>query len=102
LKFQASPTFRTDYEKLSDDEKQLFKAAVRELNQAYARRGDRPLPDWPGNLRVKAVRDADGVFEMTWSYRRPDGRATFEFIDLGDEPAIRWRRVGDHRIFQNP
>jgi hypothetical protein len=54
----------------------------------------------PG-LRVKAVRGARGVYEMTWA---PDGRATFSYGDErrpGEAPII-WRRVGGHDIFGQP
>jgi hypothetical protein len=39
---------------------------------------------------------------MVWSFSDPDGRATFEWIKVEDEPAIRWRRVGSHAIFGDP
>jgi hypothetical protein len=39
---------------------------------------------------------------MTWSWRDPGGRATWEWIALEEEPAIRWRRVGTHEIFKSP
>jgi hypothetical protein len=54
-----------------------------------------PFPD---RLRVKAIVAAPGLFETTWSFTGPDGRATFEWIDLDGEPAGRWRHVGGHRI----
>jgi hypothetical protein len=52
-------------------------------------------------LRVKGVKGADGVFEMTWA---DDGRATFEYGPpvVGDEPHVAWRRVGAHAIFREP
>jgi hypothetical protein len=28
----------------------------------------------------------------------PDGRATWEWVEIDGEPAIRWRRVGDHGV----
>jgi hypothetical protein len=39
---------------------------------------------------------------MTWSFSGPDGRATFEWTEIEAEPAIRWRRVGGHEIFDAP
>jgi len=39
---------------------------------------------------------------MTWPFTRPDGRATFPFIIIDGELAIRWRRIGDHRVFEEP
>lgn len=42
------------------------------------------------------------VWEMTWSFSGPDGRATFEWVTVGKEIRIRWRRIGGHAIFKNP
>src|SRR5205814_116902 len=52
--------------------------------------------------RVQAVRGVPGVWELTWSFAGPAGRATFELIAVDGEPAIRWRRVGGHEIFREP
>lgn len=54
----------------------------------------------PG-LRVKGVKNAPGVFEMTFA---PDGRATFQYgpQHLPDHPHIIWRRVGTHDVFRSP
>lgn len=57
---------------------------------------------WPAALRVKAVRSAPGVLEMTWSFASPDGRATFELVTVDGELRCRWRRVGDHDVFKKP
>ena len=60
-----------------------------------------PSTPFPDRLRVKAIVAAPGLFEMTWSFSGPDGRATFEWMDLDGEPAVRWRRVGGHRILED-
>lgn len=47
---------------------------------------------------------------MTWSFSGPDGRATWEWTTVeideggakGQQPAMRWRRVGDHTILRSP
>lgn len=57
---------------------------------------------WPRGMRVKRLTGTRGIWEMTWSMRNPDGRATWEWIDSGNEPAIRWRRVGDHSVLRRP
>lgn len=101
MKYRRSDTFVADYQRLTPRERLLFQDAVRRINRAYARRGDRPLPDWPAALRIKSVRDAEGVWEMTWSFSGPDGRATFELVTIDGEPAIKWR-IGDYRIFRQP
>jgi len=51
---------------------------------------------------VKSLKGAAGIMEMTWSFSGPDGRATFEWLAIGGEPMIRWRRVGGHDIFDKP
>lgn len=43
-----------------------------------------------------------GIWEMTWSFAGPDGRATFELVEIDGEPAIRWRRIGTHAIYDEP
>ena len=50
----------------------------------------------PG-LRVKAVRGAPGLFEMTWA---PDGRALFSMGQpvVEGKRHIIWHRVGSHSI----
>lgn len=79
---------------------------MRELNGAYdawskaKNRG--PLIPWPAKLRIKGVQGAPGIYELTWSFSGPDGRATFEFVDIGGEPGIRWRRIGTHRVLREP
>lgn len=61
-----------------------------------------PRTPWPKSLRVKAVRGAPGVLEMTWSVASPDGRATFEFLTIDGDFRCRWRRIGDHGVFDRP
>jgi hypothetical protein len=43
-----------------------------------------------------------GVWEMTWSFAGPDGRATFEWVEVDGELAIQWRRIGGHEILGRP
>jgi hypothetical protein len=52
-------------------------------------------------LRVKGVKGASGIFEMTWA---DDGRATFEYGGslIEGEPHVIWRRVGTHSVFKRP
>lgn len=42
------------------------------------------------------------MWEMTWSLAGPDGRATFEWVEIEGEPGIRWRRVGGYAILGGP
>jgi hypothetical protein len=32
----------------------------------------------------------------------PDGRATFEWIQIDGALGVRWRRIGDHSIIERP
>lgn len=45
---------------------------------------------------------AKGIWEMTWSFPGPDGRATFEFVTYDDGVRVRWRRIGNHTIYRQP
>jgi hypothetical protein len=102
MRYRRSDRFAADYQELDARERELFRQAVRQLNEAYRNRGDRPVPRWPDALRVKSVRDSPGVWEMTWSFSGPDGRATFDYQTIEGELGIRWRRIGGHEIFREP
>jgi len=110
LRFEVTARFKSDYRRLSAVEKQAFQKAVREFSGACDRVVGSRKVEWPQSLRVKAVQGAPGVWEMTWSFSGPDGRATWEWITVDvikggkakTEPAVRWRRVGGHRIFAEP
>ena len=103
MKFQQTERFAGDRRRLSDEEFRCFWQVVRdELIGAAERHVSVPGAAWPARLRVKPVQDARGVWGMTWSFAGPDGRATFEWVQIDREPAIRWRRVGGHAIFSDP
>lgn len=94
--FDRLDRFDADYRRLSYEQQDAFRAAVSAfIDDLKAGNGFRK------GLRVKGVRGAAGVFEMTWA---GDGRATFSYGDsLRDgEPHIIWRRVGTHGIFAVP
>lgn len=103
MRFEITPAFDADYRRLSREHATAFRQVVREkfalACDAYAKN---PATPWPASLRVKPVRSAPGVWEMTWSFASPDGRATFELITVEGEPRCRWRRVGDHGVFKKP
>jgi len=88
--------FRADFDALSPDQQEAFLAAIADfVSDLQDGAGFRP------KLRVKGVKGAGGVFEMTWA---ADGRATFQYgaeVTPG-EPHIVWRRVGTHQIFRIP
>ena len=85
--------FDRDYDALSPEEKDAFKAAVRKFVADLDRgKGFRK------GLRVKGVKGSPGLYEMTWA---DDGRATFSYgksIREG-EPHVVWHRIGGHGIF---
>ncbi len=103
MKFERTPAFDRDLERLNPDHEELFRSVVREHFAPAAERFTvNSGASWPASLRVKPMKGAPGIWEMTWSFSGPDGRATFEWITIDDKPAIRWRRVGDHTIFVRP
>jgi hypothetical protein len=103
VKWETTPAFDADLKRLSPDELDLFRKVVREqFVPAADRIAADPAAKWPSGLRVRDVEGAAGIWEMTWSFSGPDGRATFEWTQVGGERAIRWRRVGGHSIFNDP
>ena len=108
MRFATAEPFKGDYQRLSENEQQMFRKAARDFSTACDRFFKHRDPTcWPANLRIKAVVNAPGIFEMTWSFSGSDGRATWEWTTFVDNdgqpwPAVRWRRLGNHRIFQKP
>ena len=80
-----------------------FKTVVREkfAPACHAQAKD-PTTPWPASLRVKPMRSAPGILDMTWSFASPDGRVTFELITVEGELRCRWRRVDDPDVFKKP
>lgn len=88
--------FAADFDSLSADQKAAFIASVAQFVEDLRR-----AQGFRKGLRVKGVKGAAGIFEMTWA---PDGRATFEYgepVSEG-EPHIIWRRIGAHKILNQP
>ena len=84
-------------------EYKLFgKVAREDFSPACDRHVAEPGQAWPGKLRVKHVVQTAGIFEMTWSFAGPDGRATFEWVTVAGERRVRWRRIGGHETFKKP
>ncbi|MFT4229976.1 MAG: hypothetical protein QM602_06780 [Microbacterium sp.] len=103
MKFEVTPSFDKDVRRLRPEHLAEFRKVLRErfIPACDAHAAD-PAAVWPASLRVKSVRSAPGVLEMTWSFASPDGRATFELLTVDGELRVRWRRVGDHDVFRNP
>lgn len=102
MKFQTTRSFEGDYARLSAAERRLFLSALAAFVPACDRFAAEPGVPWPTALRVKPVQGAPGIWEMTWSFAGPDGRATFEFIQIDGALGVRWRRIGGHAVFRNP
>ena len=103
MKFERTPAFDGDWRRLSVEEQELFKNFVREVfHLACERRRENPAEPWPKAARVKQMTGYPGIMEVTWAFAGPDGRATFEWVTVDDEPRIRWRRIGGHEVFSNP
>lgn len=102
MKYVVLDSFKADYRRLSDAEQALFKQVLPLFVEACDRYAADPATPWPSSLRVKPVVRAPGVLEMTWSFSGPDGRATFEWVQLDGVLVLRWRRIGGHRIFRAP
>ena len=102
MKFQKAPSFQNDWDDLSAQHRALALGAVPAFNAACEAYVDNPGAPWPKGLRYGKVIDNPGVFEMTCNFGQPDIRATFEWTEVDGELAVRWRRIGDHRIFKNP
>jgi hypothetical protein len=88
--------FGTDFDALSPSQQAAFLAVVAQFVDDL-----RSGSGFRYGLRVKGVKGAAGIFEMTWA---DNGRATFEYGDaiVAGEPHIVWRRVGTHTIFDRP
>jgi len=102
VKFELTARFLGDHARLSESERRLFAKAVRQFASACDRHAKDPSAAWPASLRVRDVEGATGVLEMTWSFSGPDGRATFEWVRIDGELAVRWRRIGGHEVFKTP
>lgn len=111
MRFEVTEAFEGDYRRLSKRDRELFRRALQDFVAACdAFVADPGSHRWPGKLRVKPVERTSGVFEMTWSFSGPDGRATWEWTEIEVRekrkvkklPAVRWRRIGDHKILNQP
>ncbi len=92
--FELTRSYKIDWQKLSPEEQARFAAVLRRFIQDAEHGRFRP------GLRVKGVRSAPGVFEMSWA---PDGRATFELgATRGEGLHVVWRRIGDHSVLDRP
>jgi len=103
MKYDTPASFWADFNRLKPEHQEIFKECVkRSFIPACAAYESDPTTAWPRQLRVKPVVRAPGIFEMTWSFAGPDGRATFRFVTIDGQLHCQWRRIGGHGIFHNP
>jgi hypothetical protein len=102
VKFEVTGSFRADRKRLSARERALVAEALPAFVAACERFARDASSAWPAGLRIMDVEGAAGVIEITFSFAGPDLRATFEWLQIGGELAVRWRRIGGHRIFKSP
>lgn len=102
MKFERTDSFKSDWQRLSDGERELFRMVIKRFHAAAERMATGVTQSWPAALRIRAVASAPGCGEMTWSFSGPDGRATFEWVEIEGARAIRWRRIGRHEVFRSP
>lgn len=88
--------FQADFERLTPTQQAAFLVAVGQFVEDLRSGGE-----FRKGLRVKGIRGASGIFEMTWG---GDARATFEYGAevVEGEPHVVWRRVGTHTVFKRP
>jgi hypothetical protein len=90
--YEPSPEFLIMHARLSANQKRLFRLAVDKFIEDLQRgKGFRK------GLRVKGIKGAPGLYEMTWA---PDGRAVFSYGDSirQGEPHVLWHAIGTHAV----
>lgn len=103
MKFERTPRFDNDFHSLRAEHREQFRKVVPRFHRVcldYL--ADPGGLVWPAALRVRQLTGARGIWEMTWSFASPDGRATFEFVTVEGERRLRWRRIGDHSVQRRP
>ncbi|MDX2915996.1 hypothetical protein [Streptomyces griseiscabiei] len=94
--YEALPRFAADHHRLTSEQRRAFRHAVTAFVDDLRTGGP-----FRAGLRIKGVRRAPGVFELTWD---GNGRATWQYgpeIVRGEQHIV-WRRVGTHDIFTGP
>lgn len=95
--FERGPRFDREFRRLSRELQRAFLAALPSFIEALRAKP----PAFPPPLRVKRVKGARGVWELSFA---PDGRATFAYgpeLLPGDVHVV-WRRIGDHSVLIDP
>lgn len=103
MKYETTRRFDNDFKALLREHRRQFLDQMADFNAACdAYVSDPGVFIWPKRLRVNKMSSLKGIWEMTWSFASPDGRATFEFVDVDGDARVRWRRIGGHHIYKQP
>ena len=107
MRYELTDSFGADFKRLKPEHKAAFKKVVTDkfapACDAWSDAQEaRVAFVWPKSLRVDELRGTSGIMEMTWNFASPDGRATFEFVQGESGWICRWRRIGDHSVYNKP
>lgn len=103
MRYTTTPRFDKDYKAVPREHRRQFTDLMVDFSAACDAYCANPAGyTWPKSLRVSPMTSVNNIWEMTWSFASPDGRATFEFITHNGETSLLWRRIGSHAIYQKP
>ena len=103
MKFQKLPIFTREYQKLSSEEREKLRETLHVFIEACKQFEKLPSNyTWPTSLRFEKLVGFADIYAITWSFKQPDGRATFQLKFDDGEVWVIWRRVGRHSIYKNP
>ncbi len=103
MRFERTAAFLRDAARLSPEHYAMFREAVhKHFLPALEQGAHTGRVPWPVRLRIHKL-SGTRVYSLTWNFASPDGRATFEFDATEDGSLLlRWRRIGDHSIYDRP
>ncbi|MFF8717059.1 hypothetical protein ACF07T_37355 [Streptomyces sp. NPDC015184] len=93
--YETTARFTSDLDRLTPEQRRRFRRSVEAFVDGLRTGSFRP------SLRVKGVRRAPGVYELTWA---GNGRATWMYgveVRRGEHHII-WQRIGTHDILAGP
>lgn len=103
MRFARTSSFAGDFKKLPRGHQVTFRDCIPAFNAACDRLASGQEPAWPTTMRVGRVSGHPTVWEMTWSFASPEGRATFHLDDGdGGHLTLVWRRIARHDTFKRP
>ena len=102
MKFELTASFLADCKRLNREELEVVRARLPDFVAACDRYAADPSTKSPESVRVKDVENEPGILEMTFKFTGPDIWATFARTQIDGELAVRWRRIGGHRVFKRP